>query len=54
VSKELLDWQSSLKHECRMTDARCPSLLLSLSLENVFFLLSVLCVILSIYLWFSG
>ena len=28
-------WQSSLKHECLMTDARCPSLLLS-SLENVF------------------
>ena len=29
VCKELLDWQSSLKHECLMTDARCPSLLLS-------------------------
>ena len=36
VSKELLDWESSLKHECLMTDARCTSLLLSLSSENVF------------------
>ena len=37
-------WQSSLKHECLMTDARCPSLLLSFSLENVF----LCCVIFSI------
>ena len=35
-SKELLDWQSSLQNECLMTDARCLSLLFSLSLENVF------------------
>ena len=34
-SKELLDWQSSLKDECLMTEARCPSLLLSWSLKNV-------------------
>ena len=48
--KLLLDWQSSLKHECLMTDARCPSLLLSLSLENVFlplcFLFRFICYIL--------
>ena len=45
--KLLLDWQSSLKHECLMTDARCPSLLLSLFLENVFLPLCFL-------FWFIG
>ena len=50
VSKESLDCQSSLKHECLMTDARCPSLLLSLCLENVIFLVSFF---FSIYLLYS-
>ncbi len=50
VSKELLDWQSVSKHECLMTDARCPSLLLSLSLENVF--LHLLCYFFDLFVVF--
>jgi hypothetical protein len=53
VCKELLDWQSSLKHECLMTDARCPSLLLIVVLVSGKCLSSSV-VIFSIDLLYSG